>query len=170
MKFDIGYLWSPKYAKWIILSVFVLLSLLMALEIVSVFTFRHQINTSNTPSTTPIPATSREMTKVEHFDTELFGTWLPPNMSSADIKESKLNLEVVSILFSRGKEHSLVIIRSSDGEEHHYKTGDTLPGSVIIKSIMADGVLVEHNGALESLRFPEETLQFEPPPKPLNED
>lgn len=168
MKFDSSYLWSPKYAKWIMLSASMVLALLLLIELVSVYTFWRQIN-APLAEKTPVPAVSGEKINVEDFDTELFGTWLPPDMSSADVRESRLNLEVVSIMYSGNPDRSLAIIRS-DGEELHYKVGDTLPGRVVIKSIMPDGVLVEHNGALESLRLPEETLQFEPPPKPLNED
>lgn len=169
MKFDSSYLWSPKYAKWIIISFFALFLLLFIREIVSVFTFRHQINTVSKQAIVSSLTLEKQKIKVENFDKELFGTYIPPDISSGDVKESKLNLEVVSILFSDDTENSLVVIRSA-GEEHLYKMGDTLPGEVVIKSIMADGVLVEHNGSLESLRLPEDALNFEAAPKNDSED
>jgi general secretion pathway protein C len=170
MKFDSSYLWSPRNAKWIILSLFAVLALLIVIEVGSVFTFHYWVNTTVlTEVKTPTPPV-KPISVVENFDTELFGNYISPDMSTANVQESKLKLELVGILYSEKKEDSQVIIRSADGEEQHYKIGDKIPGNVIIKQIMADGVFVEHNGVLESLKLPENELTFEPPPKSINED
>lgn len=68
-------------------------------------------------------------------------------------------------------ENSQVIIRLANGEEKNYKVDDKIPGGALIKKIMSGGILVEHNGSLESVSLPKTELMFEPVAKPLrNED
>ncbi|KTC65749.1 general secretion pathway protein C (plasmid) [Legionella adelaidensis] len=100
----------------------------------------------------------------------LFGDYVPENLNETTVKESMLNLHVVGVLFSKKEEDSQVIIRTASGEEHTYKIGDTLPGSVIIKRITPEGVLLGREGGLESLSLPKNPLNFQPQAKPLEED
>ncbi|MDI1351663.1 MAG: type II secretion system protein N, partial [bacterium] len=86
------------------------------------------------------------------------------------VKKSRLNLTLVGILLGDKMEDSQVIIRSADGEEQTYRIEDKIPGGALIKRIMAGGVLVERNGALESLSLPKNDLTFDPVPKPLIEE
>lgn len=97
----------------------------------------------------------------------LFGEYIPKQLSDVNIKRSMLNLHVVGILFSSKKSDSQVIIRASNGDEQAFKIGDTIPGGAVLKQITADGVLVKHDGVLESLSLPKNELIFDAPPKPL---
>ncbi len=96
-----------------------------------------------------------------------FGDYVPQNLSDADVKQSRLDLTVVGIIFSDSEEASHVIIRTSDGREQTFGIGDALPGDVIIKRITSDGVLIGRNGSLERLNLPKNALTFEPPAQPL---
>ncbi|MDP3561297.1 MAG: type II secretion system protein N [Legionellaceae bacterium] len=99
----------------------------------------------------------------------LFGEYIPKQFGDMNIKKSNLNLRVVGILFSSHQQNSQVIIRTANGMEQTFKIGDTIPGGAIIKRISADGVLVAHDGELESLSLPKEELIFDAPPKELKQ-
>ncbi|KTD72762.1 type II secretion system protein N [Legionella tucsonensis] len=167
MKFDLQALFSAKYAQWIIIALISLFSILIIVEYASLIF---------APVTRPTqPETSKEMpaiAKQNSFDailhSSLFGVYVSNNLSS--IKKSMLNVTLVGILFANKIEDSQVIIRAANGEESTYKLGDTIPGGAVIKRIMAAGILVERNGALESLSLPKNELIFEPVAKPLEGD
>jgi general secretion pathway protein C len=165
MKFDSSYFLSSRYAKIIIFSLVTIFALLILLEITSLFTFKRTFQVPLTLVTPPELATP--VNKYELGFT-LFGKYVPTDLS--EIKESKLNIEIVGILFAKDPKHSQVLIKTADGEEEAFMVGNNLPGNTVIKSIMANGILVEHNGTLESLSFPKNELSFEPAPKPLMKD
>lgn len=104
------------------------------------------------------------------FTIPLFGTYVPVNLADNEIKQSKLDFEVVGIMYSPNEKNSQVLIRVAAGEEKAYFVGDSLPGSVIIKRIRQHSILVLHNGTLESLSLPKNDLRFEKPAKPLIEE
>lgn len=99
--------------------------------------------------------------------TAFFGDYVPKNISDAEVKQSRLDLTVVGIIFSDSEEASHVIIRTADGQEKTFGIGETLPGDVIIKRITSDGVLIGRNGSLERLSLPKNALIFDPPAEPL---
>ena len=78
-----------------------------------------------------------------------------------------LNVNLVGVLLGNTMDESQVIIQSANGEEQTYKIDDMIPGDAVIKKIMANGVLVERNGTLESLSLPKNDLTFEAVAKPL---
>jgi len=100
------------------------------------------------------------------LNTAFFGDYVPANLNGADIKQSRLNLDIVGILFADDEKDSHVIIVDG-GQEKTYYAGDVLPGNVTIKRITTDGVLVVREGSLESLSFPKNEVIFEPAAKPL---
>jgi general secretion pathway protein C len=100
----------------------------------------------------------------------LFGIYVPSDLNEGAVKKSMLNVTLVGILLADKDSESQVIIRSASGEEKTYKIGDKIPGDASVERIMAWGVLVEHNGTLESLSLPKNDLVFEPVPKPLKEE
>ncbi|KTC97501.1 general secretion pathway protein C [Legionella geestiana] len=104
------------------------------------------------------------------FSTALFGEYMPLNLNDATVRQSTLDAEVAGILFSNNTELSQVILRFSDGLEQSFRVGDKLPGGAVIRRITADGILVWHNGALESLSLPKNNLTFEPPLRPMPEE
>lgn len=101
------------------------------------------------------------------LQTPFFGEYMPADLKDVSIKKSMLNLEIVGIIFSHNEQDSHVILRTAAGTESAFHVGDLLPGGVTIKRITADGVLVGHNGELESLSLPKNELIFEPAAKPL---
>lgn len=164
MKFDWHYITSPRYAKWIITGLLVVLSLLILHAVVSVFLFSYPVENSQLQT----PATLQTKNKEHHLKNTLFGEYVPKDLDKAHVKKSMLNLQLVGILLSDPESESQAVIRLSNGEEKVYKTGDELPGDVVIKRIMSHGVLVEHSGGLESLSLPKDDVTMQPPPQPLN--
>lgn len=104
------------------------------------------------------------------FKTALFGDYVPANISEGDIKQSSLDVEVVGIMFATKENESQVILRISGGKEEFFVIDDNLPGGAIIKRISKEGVVVLHNGVLESLSLPKNELIFDEPAKPLMKD
>lgn len=101
------------------------------------------------------------------FTTALFGDYVPANLSEADIKQSMLDVQIVGIMFAGKEAESQVVLRIGSGKEENYVVGDKLPGGAVIKRISPQGVVVLHNGALESLSLPKNELIFDAPLKPL---
>lgn len=167
MKVDIHYLFVAKYAKWIIVSLVTLLSLMILMVWGSVFF-------SSPSKVLPKVAESREASIQpssyhEITQASLFGVFVPNDL--ANVKKSMLNVTLVGILFADPIEDSQVIIQDSSGEALNYKLGDKIPGDASIKRITSMGVLVERNGALESLSLPKNDLTFEPVTEdPLKEE
>lgn len=169
MRFDIHYLFSAKYAKWIIICFISLFSILIISEYARLFF----------PLVTPVvlPAadkspnvTTKENSYSAILNTSLFGVYVSNDLSGDNVKKSMLNVTLVGILLGDKIEDSQVIIRSSSGVEKTYSINDKIPGGALIKRIMAGVVLVERNGAIESLSLPKNELTFEPVAKPLIEE
>lgn len=166
MKFDISYLLSGKYAQWIIISVCTLFFILILMELSSLFMIRDKIDVIPKP---PSP-TEQSQTDDKIIYSSLFGDYVPVDLNEADIKQSMLNVELVGILLADNMEDSQVIIRDAGGEEHNYRIGDPISGGAVIKRIMVDAVVVEHDGSLERLNLIKDELTFEPAAKPLIEE
>ncbi len=120
------------------------------------------------PDVPPLKVQSQSNDKIIY--SSLFGDYVPTDLNEADIKQSMLNVELVGILFADKIEDSQVIIRDAGGEERNYRIGDSISGGAVIKRIMVDGILVEHNGSLERLNLPKQDLSFEPVARPLIEE
>ncbi|ERI48539.1 general secretion pathway protein C [Legionella pneumophila str. Leg01/20] len=169
MKFDIQFLFSANYAKWIIISLISLFGILIIFEWITLFyplTSAKAAPVSNTKSI----AGMREENLNYILNTSLFGVYVPADLNEDNVKQSMLNVTLVGILFADKIEESQVIIRSASGEEKTYNVGDKIPGGATIKRIMPGGVLVERDGTLESLSLPKNDLTFEPVAKPLKEE
>ena len=169
MKFDINDLLSGKYTKWLLLAGCAVLLFLILHQFFNLFFFRNVIDfnegTSAVETTQNKADTEKELQK-----SALFGEYLPPNMDESSIKQTMLNVKLVGIMYADKIENSQVIIRSAGGEDKNYHLGDKIPGGAIIKRILADGILLEYQGALERLSFPKNELKFEPPARPLIEE
>ncbi|MBA3536247.1 MAG: general secretion pathway protein GspC [Tatlockia sp.] len=154
---------SKKIAAIII---FILAFLAFIWEIFSAFHTPEQRNTEDKPL---ILRNNLETIRSNSalFTTAVFGDYVPANLSEADIKQSTLNVQVVGIMFAAKENESQVILRVGGGKEDYFVVGDILPGGAIIKRISPEGVVVLHDGALESLSLPKNELIFEVPAKPL---
>lgn len=169
MKFDNHYLFLPRYAKWIIIALISFFSFLIIFEYTTLFfvvIYTPEVSVSNETLQNPTQKESAESL----LNSSLFGVYMPTDLNDSNVKKSMLNVTLVGILLGDVNEESQVIIRSAGGEENTYKIGDKIPGGAVIKRIMAAGVLVERNGALESLSLPKNDLTFEPVAEPLKEE
>ncbi|MFJ1267032.1 type II secretion system protein N [Legionella lytica] len=167
MKVDFHYLWSGKYAQWIAIALISFFSLLIIIEFFSLRFAPIQVQIVPEPGKGAIPAAQKDDSFNDILNSSLFGVYVSNDLSDGSVKKSMLNVTLVGILFAGTMENSQVIIRSANGEEKTYKIGDTIPGDAVIKRITANGVLVERQGALESLSLPKNELTFEPVAKPL---
>lgn len=166
MKLEIHYLYTAKYAKWIIMGLISFLSLLL------IITWASFIFSTKTPSVSTSTVNDSNKKNQQGFEnilnSSLFGIYVPNDLNS--VKKSMLDVTLVGILLANNIDDSQVIIGSASGEERPYRVGDKIPGGALIKRITASGVLVERNGALESLSLPKNDLTFEPAAQPLKED
>ncbi|TIE10678.1 general secretion pathway protein GspC, partial [Legionella pneumophila] len=99
MKFDIQFLFSANYAKWIIISLISLFGILIIFEWISLFyplTYVRAIPVSNTKSI----AGMREENLNYIFNTSLFGVYVPADLNEDNVKQSMLNVTLVGILFA----------------------------------------------------------------------
>ncbi|CAM2974176.1 type II secretion system protein N [Legionella worsleiensis] len=169
MKFDIHYLLSPRYAKWIIISLNSLFLILIIAEFFSLLLPDSSINLASEQDIISA-GTTKQDSYHDILNSSLFGVYVPNDLNEDNVQKSMLNLNLVGILWADNAEESQVIIRSSSGEEKTYKIGDKIPGGAVIKRIMAGAVLVDRDGNLESLSLPKNDLTFEPVAKPLTEE
>lgn len=169
MRFDFQYLLSAKYAQWITIALIFLFSVLIIGEL---FSLRFSPVTVQAIPETPknkVVATKEDSVK-SILKASLFGVYVSNDLNEQSVKKSMLNVTIVGILFADKIEDSQVIIRSSNNEEKTYKIGDKIPGDAVIKRIMAEGVLVEREGNIESLTLLKNELIFEPVAQPLKEE
>lgn len=164
-KFSLAYN-DPKLLIAVVL--FFLTFFLLLWEIISFFQSEKKTTVATTYTKQPVQETLHARSPV--FTVPLFGEYIPANLGDADIKQSMLDAEIVGIMFDNKEKYSQVIIKAGGGQEKVYSIGDSLPGGAIIKRISPDGIVVLHNGALESLSLPKNELIFEAPAKPLIEE
>lgn len=155
-----------------LLAAQILIVLLMMIWVVELIHFFQPLNESNSqPNPTEMIVKNESITlNSPVFKKSVFGNYLPHNLNADMIKESMLNVEVVGILLSPNDKDSQVILRNEEGEEKIYSSGDSLPAGAIIKRISKEGVVILHNGVLESLSLPKNDLTFESKAKPLIEE
>lgn len=137
---------------------------LIILQWISLGTQFWQSTKTRSSQTKPISIENSQQTKQneQKLTWPLFGEYVPKQFGDMGIKQSKLDLEVVGILYSPRAKDSQVIVRTSMGEEKLFNIGDTLPGNAVIKGISPDAVLVMYHGGLERLSLPKRALTFEP--------
>ena len=110
---------------------------------------------------------TRQSTIQQTLNIPIFGEYITEALNDLNVKPSGLDLTLVGIVFSPDTEKSMAIIAVPGSESQSFSTGDSLPGGVVIKQITPDGVVLKHDGELESLSLPKNDLIFEPMPKPL---
>lgn len=168
MKLDILSLLSSKHAKWLITGLIVLFIILTISEYSTLmWSFSEPEPTS---SEEQIVAQSKNDSSESLLNSSLFGVYVSNDLNGDNVKKSMLDITLVGILLGNPVSDSQVIIRTSNGEEGNYKIYDKIPGGVVIKRIMPGGIIVEHNGSLESISLQKEELKFEPIAKPLRND
>lgn len=171
MKWDVHFFSSAKYAKWMIISLIIFFSSLTLIECSKYFFLSLEVAPSE-PSVSDLAVSAQNNSFDAILPASLFGVYVSNDLTSANVKKSMLNVTIVGILWGNTTGQSQVIIRSANGEEKNYAVDESLPGGALIKKIMADGVLVQRDGELESLSLPKDTLSFDPAaaPLPTNEE
>ncbi|MFC3907772.1 type II secretion system protein N [Legionella dresdenensis] len=154
--------------KMIALAVIVVAGILFIIQLFELV--RQDSSVPITPS--PVTVSKQEAALSANspvFTNPLFGNYVP-DINNADIKQSRLDLSVLGIMYSEKEDESQVLLKAAQGEEKTYVIGDTVPGGAVIKRITENGIVVLHNGALESLSLPKNELIFDRPAQPLNGD
>lgn len=103
-----------------------------------------------TQSTT---GTSRVFDVNRLIDQHLFGVAGGRNGGSSSAPETTLNLTLSGIAAGSNQSASRAII-ASGASQQTYGIGDQVPGGAVIRQILADQVLLNFNGHVESLRLP----------------
>lgn len=67
--------------------------------------------------------------------------------------ETHLNLTLDGVIAWNIPKLSRVLIRGSNGKEHHYSVGDTVTGGATISAIYPDRVILKRGGGYETLRL-----------------
>lgn len=94
----------------------------------------------------------------------LFGTAdTTPELAAVDAPDTRLNLTLRGIFADPQGQYSYALIVGPDLEERHYREGAAVAGDVRIRSILADRVILERNGRLETLRLPQDRLETAAP-------
>ncbi|MDF1678563.1 MAG: type II secretion system protein N [Legionellaceae bacterium] len=150
-----------------------LLVVLILLEWVSGVREALQLDTVTTPIETPVVKQAKASQTVKNpaaLTVSFFGDYVPSGVDAAGVKRSSLNLSVVGILFASEATESHVMLELSDHTVKLFRVGDTVPGGAIIKRITPEGILLMHDGVMESLSLPKNELFFSPLPEALKQD
>jgi general secretion pathway protein C len=164
---DLPDFFTSKWGKW---TAIIVSAAILCLILAQLFKLYHIFSKPITQETMPLEQAS--ITKADNnneiVNAHLFGQYVPKDLNGQDIKKSLLNLKVVGIMLAQPGKFSQVILASPNGKQKVYRLGDTLPGGAKIKKIVENGILIEHNGQLESLQMQKESLTFDPLPSRLN--
>lgn len=76
-----------------------------------------------------------------------------------DAPDTQLNLTLRGIAAADRDEYSRALIAGPDGRERVYAIGASLPGGATVHRVLADRVLLDRRGTLETLRLPRESAQ-----------
>ena len=79
----------------------------------------------------------------------------PRQSRSADIPATNLNLTLRGALAGSDETGSSAIIQGSDGQDHLYRVGESIPGGATLDSVHPRHVVINYNGRLQKLLFPE---------------
>ena len=113
------------------------------------------------------PNIKNTLTKTLHYaddisSAHLFGRPLATNkvdhVATTDMQESLLKVTIRGILALADDTKSMAILSVENTVDKVFKAGDELTPGYSIHQIVADGVVVDHNGRLEIIRLPRATL------------
>jgi general secretion pathway protein C len=147
----------------------VLLALLLAVAMVAATSWQgydiYQSETSlslDATSTSAEPAIPqrREPPAVQLASLELFGTADQEAAATPEdtenLPETNLRLKLRGVLAAEGEFPGSALIEDDKSETEVFLVGDQLPGNATLRSVHSNRVIIERNGALENLYFPEE--------------
>ncbi len=150
-----------------------LIVVLIMIEWVSGVRAALQLDTATIPTEAPVIKRAKAPRTVKNpaaLTVSFFGDYVPSEVGAAGVKRSSLKLSVVGILFASEAAASHVMLELSDHTVKLFRVGDTVPGGAIIKRITPEGILLMHDGVMESLSLPKNELFFSPLPEALKQD
>jgi len=105
----------------------------------------------------PQAHTGADGARIELASLHLFGrastqTRAAPEAVPEDVPETRLNLRLQGV-FATGDGNGLAIILVGNGDESVFTPGDRVAGQANVKGVYADRVILERDGALETLRL-----------------
>jgi general secretion pathway protein C len=93
------------------------------------------------------------------------------SVAAAAAPDTTLAVTLKGILFGEGGAQSTAIIETSQGREDTYQIGATLEGTnAVLRAVYPDHVVLEHDGRLEALRPPRDSVAVAPPASPDAEE
>jgi len=105
------------------------------------------------------PQQSRPERKIDQY--KLFGTPVDTNQQTAAVKtenlpKTNLRLLLRGVSASTETNRASALIEGPDKETLKYSINDTLPGNAKLKSVHEKRIVIERNGRLENLYFPDD--------------
>lgn len=143
------------------IAIFSLFLLITLIEIP--ITWHRDYLLAHTPTTKIAQPASNQMIALimQLPDQHLFGV----SGQSADLPITSLQLHLVGIVKADTASASRAIISEAGQPGKIYQTGDNLTAGVRIKTITADGVILENGGHMEKLPLSRPPLTFQGMPK-----
>lgn len=147
-----------------------LLVVLLGLTSAQVFwqAYDHWLASDTTaPAIATLPSATATQSNTLHYaddigSAHLFGRPLVSNkvaqVATEDIPESLLKVTIKGILALADDAKSMAILSVENAADKVFKAGDELTANYSVHQIIADGVVVDHNGRLEMIRLPRATL------------
>ena len=146
---------------------------LIVLEWISGIRATESLDKLTTPLKAPVLNKSfvvKEIKEPPALQINFFGDYVPNDVGASGVKRSSLNISVVGILFSTDEKSSHVMLELPGHQVKLFAVGDKVLGGAVIKRITPDGILLMHDGVMESLSLPKNELLFSPPEKVLKQD
>jgi len=78
-----------------------------------------------------------------------------PNTNTENLPETNLRLVLRGALAADGESPASALIEGPGGDTEVYTVGDRLPGNALLRTILPNRVIIEREGKLENLYFPE---------------
>lgn len=77
------------------------------------------------------------------------------NSSTEDLPETNLRLFLRGALAANGEYPASALIEGPGGDTEVYTAGERLPGNALLRTVLPNRVIIEREGKLENLYFPE---------------
>ena len=87
-----------------------------------------------------------------------------PAQDATNAPQSSLPLVLVGIISADDPQNGLAILGENAAAAKVYAVGDNVPGGAKLHSVLSDRVVIERNGALESLMLPRQLQSGAAPP------
>lgn len=111
----------------------------------------------------PAPAAQREAAQpvpdIDLARVDLFGQpgadTRPEEVDTENLPETNLRLFLRGVLAAEGEQPASALVEDSKGETEVYVVGEELPGGATLRSVHPRRIIIERDGKLENLYFPE---------------